>query len=128
MKERIMDWVRRIWYLLNRRRLEREMEKEMAFHREMSGRGIGSESRLREDAGEVWGWTWLDRLWQDLAYGARVLRRSPGFTFAAVVVLGLGIGVTLSAVRIVLHELRPSTAPDPETLLQLERAAPGSRA
>jgi predicted permease len=128
MKEGIMEWLRRVWYLLNRRRLEREMEKEMAFHREISGRGIGSELRLREDAREVWGWTWLDRLWQDLVYGARVLRRSPGFTFAAVVVLGLGIGVTLSAVRIVLHEMRPSRAPDPETLLQLERDGPGNHA
>jgi predicted permease len=121
-----MELLRRIWYLLNRRRAEREMENEMAFHREMAGRRIGSELRLREDAREVWGWTWLDRLGQDLIYGARVLRRSPGFTLTAVLVLGLGIGVTLSAVRIVLHELHPSKAPDPETLLQLERAAPGN--
>ena len=103
-----MEWLRRIGYLLNRRHLERDMQKEMAFHREMAGRGIGSELRLREDAREVWGWNWLDRLWQDLVYGARVLRRSPGFTFAAVVVLGLGIGVTLSAVRIVLQIGRAS--------------------
>ena len=51
-----MEWLRRIGYLLNRRHLERDMQKEMAFHREMAGRGIGSELRLREDAREVWGW------------------------------------------------------------------------
>ena len=64
--------LRRLSYLLNRRRLEREMAEEMAYHREQmepERRALfGDDLRLREDAREMWGWTWLDRLQQDVSY------------------------------------------------------------
>ena len=76
----MMELLRRISYLWNRRRHEREMEEEMAYHRELMSpderTSFGDAVRLREDAREMWGWTWLDRLQQDLSYGVRVLRYS----------------------------------------------------
>jgi predicted permease len=125
----MMELLRRISYLWNRRRLEREMAEEMAYHRELMSpdrqTNFGNELRLREDAREIWGWTWLDRLNQDLTYGARVLRNAPGFTLTAMLVLVLGIGVPLSAFRVVLTNLQGGSVPDPDSLVRLTRRAPG---
>src|SRR5688500_4435732 len=54
----MIELLRRLWYLLNRRRLEREMAEEMAYHRELMSperrTSFGDDLRLREDAREVW--------------------------------------------------------------------------
>lgn len=125
-----MELLRRISYLWNRRRLEREMVEEMTYHREQMSperrASFGDELRLREDARESWGWTWLDRLHQDATYGARVLRNAPGFTLTAMLILVLGIGVPLAAFRVVMTDREGALAPDPDSLVQLTRRAPGA--
>src|SRR5262245_1014561 len=66
--------------------------------------------------------------WQDVRFGVRMLVRSPGFTLAAVLALGLGIGAS-TAVFSVLDGvvLRPLPYSDPAQLVMLWDANPGSR-
>src|ERR1700722_5606151 len=125
------EFIRRVRYLLNRRRFDRELSGDMEFHREMAasagdGRGhFGNQLLLREQARDAWGWTWIDRLSQDLRYAFRMLRKSPGFTAAAVLMLALGIGVNLAAFGFFdLMFLRPLPVRDPGTLLRFERSCP----
>src|SRR5580704_1342176 len=92
-------WPRRIWYFLNRRRLERELDREMASHRAMMAapHQFGSAIRLREQSADVWGWTWMDDLRHDLRYGARLLVKDRRFTLAAVAAVALGLAATTTA-------------------------------
>jgi len=59
----------------------------------------------------------MDTLLQDVRFGWRLLRRSPGFTLPAVLALALGIGAT-TAVFTLLDRvvLRPLPYPDPDRL------------
>jgi hypothetical protein len=122
---------RRLRYLLNRRRFDQELAQDMDFHREMAARegrqNFGNPLRLREEARDAWGWTWIDALFQDFRYAARTLRKSPGFTLVAILLLALGIGVNVAAFGFFnLMVLRPLPVRQPETILHFERRAPGN--
>lgn len=120
---------RRLYYLLNRRRFDDELAAEMESHQELAARGgdqnFGNPLRLREEARDAWGWTWIDRLGQDLRYTMRTMRRSPGFTVAAVLMLAIGIGINTAAFGFFnVVVIKPLPVRDPETLVRFHRLAP----
>jgi predicted permease len=118
------EWFRRLGYLLTRRRVDEVLRQEMEAHREMLDEParFGNARRLREDAHDAWGWRWLDDLSRDVRFALRTLRRSPGFTIAAVSTLALAIGANLAIFtlidRVVLH---PLAVPDPAHLVTFQR-------
>jgi predicted permease len=81
-------------------------------------REFGNQGLVEEVTRDMWSWVWLQRLWRDVRYGLRGMRRNPGFTAVAVIALGLGIGANsaiFTAVDGIL--LRPLGYRDPERLV-----------
>ena len=70
----------------------------------------------------------LDILKQDVAYTARVLRRTPGFAVTAIVIVALGVGATTAAFSITdFVLLRPLPFAEPDRLVTLWEHMPTFR-
>jgi len=95
-----MEFFRRLQYLLHWRQRSQELQRDMEFHREMmtqqDRKSFGNPARLQEIAHETWGWSWLERLAQDLRYAVRQTHRKFGFSLTVIVTLALGIGANLA--------------------------------
>src|SRR6266550_1715097 len=87
---------------------------------------LGGIEQTKEMVGERRGLPILDVWLQDLRFGARLLRKNPGFTAVAVLTLALGIGVnTAIFTAFDALVLRPRPVKDPDSLAAVFRTTPG---
>ncbi len=133
----------RISSLLHRSQMNAEMEEELRAHiqhraDDLEALGIsraeaerrariefGARERFKEECREAAGGTFVESIVQDLVFSIRALRKSPGFTVAAVATLALAIGANAVVFSVMnAFVLRPLNVPDAQSLYALFRPGP----
>jgi putative ABC transport system permease protein len=139
-----ISWTRHLFRrLLRRRRVEEELDEEVqSYFETMVERGVASglspaEARraarvafegaeeVKQRVREVRAGAAMETMVQDLRYGWRLLRRSPGFTFFAVLTIALCLGANAAMFSLVDGVLLKSSGyPEPERIVQLWEKPP----
>ena len=84
---------------------------------------FGGYEKFKEESREALGGNLIETVIQDVRFGLRVLRKSPGFTVVAVFTLALAIGANAVAFGVLnALILRPLNVPQPESLYGIDRA------
>jgi putative ABC transport system permease protein len=145
--ERLRQWTRRLRLLVHRRALEQAMDDELRHHiecevgehiragmspeeaRRVALAQFGGIEQVKEDARDARGTRPVEDLIADIGYGARVLRRSPGFTAATVLTFALATGAATAIFSVVYGVLlRPLPYADPDRLVVLWEHSPRTTA
>jgi hypothetical protein len=83
-------------------------------------RAFGNVVLVKEDVRKMWGWTFLERFWQDLRYAGRILRKAPVFTAVAVLSIGLGVAANTTVFSLIdAMWFRTLPVRDPEQLVRI---------
>ncbi len=87
---------------------------------QLARREFGNVALVKEVSHELTNWMWLERLGQDFRFAMRQITRTPGFSFAVILTLALGIGVNTAVFSMVNgFMLRPLPYPDADRIASL---------
>ena len=132
------DRIRMRMRLLRRGRAADELDRELQSHLEneiaanraagmnaeearlAATRTVGNLALIRDQTHSTWSWNGVESWLRDLRLGVRTLRRTPGFTLIAVLVIGLGIGANVALFTVVRSVLlKPLPFPNSDRLVAL---------
>jgi len=104
--------------------VEAGMSREEAMR--VARREFGNVTLIEQRSREAWQWPTTESIWADVKFALRQLRESPGFTAAALITLGLGIGADAAVFSLFdTVFLHPLPYRDPASLMQVTEVEPG---